>query len=47
MLETIVKERRVQSRTIIDSLVDSRSKMLAQYNELMSYTPFEMDDTLE
>jgi len=47
MTETIVKERLVQSRTIIDSLVDSRSKMLAQYNELMSYTPFEMDDTLE
>jgi len=47
MAETIVKERRVQSRTIIDSLVDSRSKMLTQYKELMSYTPFDMDDTLQ
>jgi len=47
MAETIVKEHQVQSRSIIDSLVNSRSNMLSQYKELMSYTPFEMDDTLE
>ncbi len=47
MAETIVKEHQVQSHTIIDSLVDSRSKMLTRYKELMNYTPFYMDDTLQ
>ncbi len=47
MVDTIVKERRVQSRTIIESLVDSRTETLAQYKEVMSYQPFEMDDTLQ
>ncbi len=47
MVDTIVKDRRVQSRTIIESLIDSRTETLAQYKEVMSYQPFEMDDTLQ
>lgn len=47
MVDTIVKERRVQSRNVVESLVDSRTETLAQYKEVMSYQPFEMNDTLQ
>lgn len=46
MADTIVKERRVQSRIIIKSLLDSRTETLAQYKDVMTYKPFEMNDTL-
>lgn len=47
MVDTIVKERRVQSRTIVESLINSRTDTLAQYKDVMSYQPFEMNDTLQ
>ena len=47
MADTIVEERRVQSRSIIESLVASRTETLAQYKQVMSYYPFEMSDTLQ
>jgi len=47
MVDTIVKDRRVQSRSIIESLVNSRTETLAQYKEVMSYQPFELNDTLQ
>ncbi len=47
MVDTIVKERRVQSRNVVESLVDSRTETLAQYKEVMSYQPFEMNETLQ
>ena len=47
MADTIVEERRIQSRRIIESLVASRTETLAQYKHVMSYQPFEMSDTLQ
>ena len=47
MADTIVKDRRVQSRTIIESLIKSRTETLTQYKDVMSYKPFEMNDTLQ
>ncbi|WP_198265136.1 Rsd/AlgQ family anti-sigma factor [sulfur-oxidizing endosymbiont of Gigantopelta aegis] len=47
MADTITQERRVQSRSIIESLIDSRTDTLAQYKDVMSYKPFEMNDTLK
>ena len=47
MTDTIVEERRVQSRTIIESLIASRTETLAQYKDVMTYKPFEMNDTLQ
>ncbi len=47
MAETIVKDRRVQSRNIIESLIESRTQTLSHYKEIMSYHPFSMDDTLQ
>jgi len=47
MVDTAVKERRTQSRNIIESLIDSRTETLAQYKDVMSYQPFEMNDTLQ
>lgn len=47
MTDTVVVDRRVQSRTIIESLIESRTETLAQYKEVMSYKPFEMNDTLQ
>ena len=47
MVDTIVEERRVQSRTIIESLVNSRTETLAQYKDVMSYKPFELNETLQ
>lgn len=47
MADTIVEERRVQSRTIIESLIASRTETLAQYKDVMTYKPFEMNDTLQ
>jgi len=47
MADTIVKDRRVQSRTIIKSLIKSRTETLTQYKDVMSYKPFEMNDTLQ
>ena len=47
MVDTIVKDRRVQSRSIIESLVNSRTETLAQYKEVMSYKPFELTETLK
>ncbi len=42
-----IKERRTQSRKIIESLISSRTETLAQYKDVMSYQPFEMNDTLQ
>ena len=47
MVDTVLKERRVQSRTVAESLINSRTETLAQYKEVMSYQPFEMNDTLQ
>lgn len=47
MADTIMKDRRVQSRHIIESLIDSRTETLAQYKQVMNYQPFEMSDTLQ
>ncbi len=47
MADTIVKDRRVNSRRIVESLVESRTKTLAQYKEVMTYYPFEIDETLK
>jgi len=47
MAEAILQDRRVQSRSIIESLVDSRTETLAQYKDIMTYKPFEMNDTLQ
>ena len=47
MADTIVKDRRVQSRSIIESLVNSRTETLTQYKDVMSYKPFEINDTLQ
>lgn len=47
MVDTIVEERRVQSRSVVKSLINSRTETLAQYKDVMSYQPFEMNDTLQ
>ena len=47
MADTIMKDRRVQSRNIVESLIDSRTETLAQYKQVMNYQPFEMSDTLQ
>lgn len=47
MNDTAVKERRIQSRRIVESLIQSRTETLAQYKQVMSYSPFELDDTLK
>ncbi len=47
MADTIVKDRRVNSRRIVESLIESRTTALAQYKEVMSYHPFEVSDTLK
>ena len=47
MPDTIVQERRVQSRRIVESLVESRTETLAQYKQVMNYQPFEMSETLQ
>ncbi|MCU7800541.1 MAG: sigma D regulator [gamma proteobacterium symbiont of Lucinoma myriamae] len=47
MTDTIIEERRVQSRSIIESLINSRTETLAQYKDVMTYKPFEMNDTLQ
>ncbi|MCU7940727.1 MAG: sigma D regulator [gamma proteobacterium symbiont of Bathyaustriella thionipta] len=47
MAGTIVEERRVQSRSIIESLINSRTETLTQYKDIMTYKPFEMNDTLQ
>lgn len=47
MAETIIEERRVQSRRIIESLIASRTETLAQYRHIMNYQPFEMSETLQ
>jgi len=47
MSDIIIEERRVQSRAIIESLLTSRTETLAQYKEIMTYKPFEMNDTLQ
>ena len=47
MADTIVVERRVQSRAIIESLINSRTETLTQYKDIMTYKPFEMNDTLQ
>lgn len=47
MSDTIVEERRLQSRRIIESLIDSRTETLSQYKEVMNCQPFEMNDTLQ
>ncbi|MCW8930108.1 MAG: sigma D regulator [Gammaproteobacteria bacterium] len=47
MVDTVVKERRVQSRSIVESLINSRTETLAQYKDVMSYQPFEMNETLQ
>lgn len=47
MADTITKDRRVQSRHIIESLIDSRTETLAQYKQIMNYQPFEMSSTLQ
>jgi regulator of sigma D len=47
LVDTSIEERRIQSRTIIESLIHSRTKTLTQYKEVMSYKPFEMNDILQ
>ena len=47
MVDTLLEERRVQSRTVVESLINSRTETLAQYKEVMSYQPFEMNETLQ
>jgi regulator of sigma D len=47
MVDTLIEERRVQSRNIIKSLVASRTETLTQYKHVMSYQPFEMSETLQ
>jgi len=47
MADTIMKDRRVQSRHILESLIDSRTETLAQYKQVMNYQPFEMSETLQ
>ena len=44
---TIVKDRRVNSRRIVESLVESRTATLTQYKEVMTYQPFENSETLK
>ena len=44
---TIVEERRVQSRRIVESLIESRTDTLTQYKQVMNYQPFEMSETLQ
>jgi len=47
MADTMVKDRRVNSRRIVESLIESRTTALTQYKEVMSYQPFEISDTLQ
>ncbi len=47
MVDTTIEERRVQSRAIIESLLNSRTQTLAQYKDVMTYKPFEMNETLQ
>ena len=47
MADTIVKDRRVNSRRIVESLIESRTTVLTQYKEVMTYQPFEISDTLK
>ena len=47
MTDTMIEERRVQSRHIIESLIDSRTETLTQYRQVMNYQPFEMSETLQ
>ncbi|MCK5697849.1 MAG: Rsd/AlgQ family anti-sigma factor [Gammaproteobacteria bacterium] len=47
MTEIIAEDRRVHLHQMINSLVDSRTKTLAQYKELIEYKPFVMDETLQ
>jgi regulator of sigma D len=47
MSETVVADRRVQSRRIVESLVNSRTETLAQYKHVTNFQPYEMSDTLQ
>ncbi|MCU7835127.1 MAG: sigma D regulator [gamma proteobacterium symbiont of Taylorina sp.] len=47
MIDTITKERRVQSHRMAKSLITSRTECLSQYKQLMTYKPFEMNETLQ
>ncbi|MDX2503268.1 MAG: Rsd/AlgQ family anti-sigma factor [Gammaproteobacteria bacterium] len=47
MADTIVEDRRVQSRRIVESLIDSRTETLSQYKQVMSYQPFDVSETLK
>ncbi len=46
MTEILAEDRRDQIHNMIKSLVNARTKTLAQYKELMDYKPFVIDDTL-
>jgi len=47
MIDTIATERRVQSHKMAKSLLASRTECLSQYKQIMTYKPFEMNETLQ
>ena len=47
MRDTIKTERRIRSRQMIESLIAARTTALSQYQQVMTYQPFEVNEILQ
>lgn len=43
----VIEEHRMESRRILESIINSRTETLAQYKQVMNYQPFEMSEILQ